>query len=89
MNLAESHPCPERCPVCKEKCYGSAGHSFTATAGRKTLPEVHQCRKHCWGTLAEMREMLRANEKETRHEFEESMGHRLRSARAVKFATGG
>lgn len=88
VNLAESNPCPERCPICREKCYGALGHSMTATAGRKTLAEVHQCRKHCWGSLAEMREMLRANERETRRELEDNLGKRLKSARTMAFEAG-
>jgi hypothetical protein len=89
MVAVMSDSCPERCPMCRERCYGSAGHSMIATAGRKSLAELHQCRKHCWGTLTELRETLRANEAATRREIEEGLGKRLKSARQLQYETTG
>ena len=54
MKLTDSRPCPERCPICGGKCFGGAiGHTSAATCGAKTIPQVHTCVKHCWGTLME------------------------------------
>jgi len=89
MNLAESHPCKARCPQCQGRCFNSEGHLRKETCGRKTLPEVHCCTRHCWGDLSDLREMLRANERECRREYDELMRGKLKSARSVKFATGG
>jgi hypothetical protein len=69
MNLAQSHPCPERCSQCGERCYGAKGHSFCATAGRQ-FATPHQCRKHVWMvSIAEWCEVTRSIERETRREL--------------------
>jgi hypothetical protein len=73
MSIADSTPCKAVCPVCRDRCFNRDGHLASATCGRKTLPELHCCRKHCWGELADMREMLRANERETRREYREEI----------------
>ena len=74
MSLIDSQPCRERCPTCQGRCWGRDGHSDRAKCGAKTIPELHQCRQnHVWGTLADMREVLRGNEKETRREVLETV----------------
>lgn len=86
MSITDSRPCPERCPICAGKCFGGAiGHTSAATCGAKTIPQVHTCVKHCWGTLAQMHEMLRFNTKATERECEENMGKRLKSARVMQY----
>lgn len=86
-DITKSEPCDSRCPICKTRCYGSKGHSYMATAGRKSLAELHQCPSHCWGTLAELRQTLMANEKATRAEALEEISrtHRPINARTKQW----
>lgn len=81
MGIADSHPCPERCPYagCGERCYGRQGHGSRRTAG-KGYAELHQCRRHAWGMLAEWHEAQRSIESETRRECMESLAEAQRSA---------
>jgi len=74
MGLADSHPCRERCPFagCSCPCFGHSGHTSGAICGRKTVPDLHSCKNnHVWGTQADQREVLRANEREARREVRE------------------
>jgi hypothetical protein len=73
VGLADSHPCRERCPTCDSPCFGHSGHTSSATCGRKTVPDLHSDRRHVWGSQADYREVLRANEREARREVRESI----------------
>lgn len=73
MPIVDSTPCPERCPICRQRCLSASGHTRRETCGRKVLPELHACTQHAWGSLADLREMLRANEQEARREAKESI----------------
>ena len=85
MSLVSSDPCKERCSVCGSRCFGCNGHTRTATCGRKTLPDLHSCQQgHVWGTQADQREVLRANERETRREVLENIKYCVRCVRAVE-----
>jgi hypothetical protein len=87
--LAESVPCKSRCPQCGGRCINAEGHLSAETCGRKVLPEIHCCLKHCWGSLTDLHSMLRANNRETRRELEEELGKRLKSARQLRYENGG
>jgi hypothetical protein len=90
-NLTNSNPCPERCPICKERCYGRVGHGSRKTAG-KGFAELHQCRKHVWGLLGEWHEAQRSIEAETRREIAEAHSEAARGIVGVfrrGLATGG
>jgi|ERR1700723_472567 len=82
--ITKSEPCKARCPICRELCFNRDGHLWEATAGRRTIPEIHCCSRHCWGDLSALREMLRCNAKATRLESLEEISrtHRPISARA-------
>ena len=62
-------PCLEQCPFkgCGQRCVGGAGHSWIKSAGRH-FAEIHQCREHCWASLAERCEADRAQSRENRRE---------------------
>lgn len=75
--------CPERCPICKERCANRSGHSMCATAGRG-LAELHSCRRHVWGTLAEWCEAQRACARLARREVMESIKNCARCLAIVK-----
>ena len=75
---SDSPPCPQKCALCHERCYGREGHSQRATAGRK-FAELHQCRKHCWGSIQEMIETQRAHEYETKRELVELLSKQVTS----------
>ena len=83
MNLAESHPCNQRCPICNERCYGKEGHAFIRTAGRG-YAQPHQCRQHFWGTGAEWVEITRAEGIASRREVVESIKKCAKCVRAVE-----
>lgn len=85
INLAESHPCPERCPQCREKCWGSVGHTSSKTAPRQ-FATLHQCRRHVWGTLAEKAECERSQYRETQREFDEACSEAAKRIRKAVFA---
>jgi hydroxymethylpyrimidine pyrophosphatase-like HAD family hydrolase len=70
--MVASSPCPERCPICKQKCTGGLGHSFIRTAGRKVIADLHACRDHVWGSLAEQCEQSRAQSRQNRLEILEA-----------------
>ena len=78
-----SNPCPERCPKCGDKCTGGAGHSACKTAGRG-LAELHGCRRHVWGTVAENCEAQRACARLTRKEVIETLKGCPKCIAAVK-----
>jgi hypothetical protein len=62
-----SNPCQARCPQCGSSCFGRQGHSFRKTAGRG-VANLHACRQHVWGSMAELGEVLRSESIETRKE---------------------
>ena len=54
------------------------------------MPDLHQCRDgHVWGTIVEMREVLRANERETRREVLENLKGCGRCTEKVRRLGGG
>ena len=71
--LIEHSPCPERCPVCHERCLSAKGHTVRATAG-KGFAELHSCTRHIWGSHADNAEAQRAAEMETKRELLEMLG---------------
>jgi hypothetical protein len=73
-SLVESSPCPERCPICRERCYGNANHTACKTAGRG-MATLHQCRRHVWADLACFLEFCRAQTKEIRREYRDELEH--------------
>lgn len=90
VSMAGSIPCPQCCPICREKCYGRSGHSVIMTApGQFATP--HQCRRHVWMTIAEWCDVQRSIERDTRREVQETAQEAAKSRPrpARMFATGG
>ncbi len=69
---ADSPPCPERCPICKGRCFGKSGHGFIKTAG-KGYAHPHGCREHIWATSGEWVDIMRSEARETRREVRETI----------------
>lgn len=80
---ASPDACPERCPICRTRCYGKKGHASIKTAG-KGYAQPHACRGHIWATSAEWIEITRSEARETRREVKETIRNCSRCLAAVE-----